>query len=161
MAWDGTWPRNFATGAPRGPQAADLPGVTPIALDITDPASLAAAARAASGVAILVNDAGSSTGSSLAVGLFSRCTGGNSTFCAMVRWPAAFDGVRCLVSPQPITTAIIIQHRMAVSGIADRLDDFTSIVRLRTGSGSGNAPPRSGPRASACLLSSTASMMTC
>jgi len=25
----------------------------------------------------------------------------------MARWPAAFDGVRCLVSPQPITTAII------------------------------------------------------
>ena len=38
----------------------DLAGVTPIALDITDPASVAAAARAASGVAILVNNAGSS-----------------------------------------------------------------------------------------------------
>ena len=71
----------------------------------------------------------------MAVGLFSRCTGGNSTFCAMARWPAAFDGVRCLVSPQPITTAIIIQHRMAVFGIADRFEDFKSIVRLRTSIG--------------------------
>jgi NAD(P)-dependent dehydrogenase (short-subunit alcohol dehydrogenase family) len=46
----------------------DLAGVTPIALDITDPASVAAAAQAASGVAILVNNAGSSTGSSLLTG---------------------------------------------------------------------------------------------
>jgi hypothetical protein len=37
------------------PPAVDLAGVTPIALDITDPASVAAAAQAASGVAILVN----------------------------------------------------------------------------------------------------------
>ena len=46
----------------------DLAGVTPIALDITDPASVAAPAQAASGVAILVNNAGSSTGSSLLIG---------------------------------------------------------------------------------------------
>jgi NAD(P)-dependent dehydrogenase (short-subunit alcohol dehydrogenase family) len=44
--------------AARDPQAVDLAGVTPIALDITDPASVAAAARAAS----------SSTGSSLLTG---------------------------------------------------------------------------------------------
>ena len=46
----------------------DLAGVTPIALDITDPASVAAAARAANGVAILVNNAGASTGASLLTG---------------------------------------------------------------------------------------------
>jgi NAD(P)-dependent dehydrogenase (short-subunit alcohol dehydrogenase family) len=54
--------------AARDPQAVDLAGVTPLALDITDPASVAAASRAASGVAILVNNAGSSTGSSLLTG---------------------------------------------------------------------------------------------
>ena len=43
-------------------------GRHPDALDITDPASVAAAAQAASGVAILVNNAGSSTGSSLLTG---------------------------------------------------------------------------------------------
>ena len=43
--------------AARNPATIDLPGVTPVALDITDPASVAAAASlaAASGVAILVN----------------------------------------------------------------------------------------------------------
>ena len=54
--------------AARDPRAVDLARVTPIALDITDPASVAAAAQAASGVAILVNNAGSSTGSSLLTG---------------------------------------------------------------------------------------------
>src|SRR5215472_7826374 len=54
--------------AARNPVAVDLPGVTPIALDITDPASVAAAAAAVSGVSILVNNAGSSTGASLLAG---------------------------------------------------------------------------------------------
>ena len=54
--------------AARDPQAVDLTGVTPIALDITDPASVAAAAQTARDVAILVNNAGSSTGSSLLTG---------------------------------------------------------------------------------------------
>ena len=54
--------------AARDPQAVDLAGVTPIALDITDPATVAAAAQSASGVAILVNNAGSSTGASLLTG---------------------------------------------------------------------------------------------
>jgi NAD(P)-dependent dehydrogenase (short-subunit alcohol dehydrogenase family) len=54
--------------AARDPQAVDLAGVIPIALDITDPDSVAAAARSATGVAVLVNNAGSSTGSSLLTG---------------------------------------------------------------------------------------------
>ena len=54
--------------AARNPAAVDLPGVTPVALDITDPASVAAAAAATSDVAILVNNAGSTTRSSLLTG---------------------------------------------------------------------------------------------
>jgi NAD(P)-dependent dehydrogenase (short-subunit alcohol dehydrogenase family) len=42
--------------------------VTPIALDVTDPDSVAAAAAATGDVAILINNAGSSTGSSLFTG---------------------------------------------------------------------------------------------
>jgi NAD(P)-dependent dehydrogenase (short-subunit alcohol dehydrogenase family) len=55
-------------GAARDPQAVDLADVTPIALDITDADSIAAAAHATTGVAILVNNAGSSTGTSLLTG---------------------------------------------------------------------------------------------
>lgn len=49
----------------RNPDQVDLPGAKPIALDITDPASIAAAAKATGDVTILVNNAGSSTGADL------------------------------------------------------------------------------------------------
>jgi NAD(P)-dependent dehydrogenase (short-subunit alcohol dehydrogenase family) len=54
--------------AARNPASVDLEGVTPVALDVTDPASVEAAAAATHGVSILVNNAGSSTGSSLLTG---------------------------------------------------------------------------------------------
>jgi NAD(P)-dependent dehydrogenase (short-subunit alcohol dehydrogenase family) len=51
--------------AARNPEAVDIPGVTPLALDITDPASVAAAAARAGDVTLLVNNAGSSTKATL------------------------------------------------------------------------------------------------
>jgi NAD(P)-dependent dehydrogenase (short-subunit alcohol dehydrogenase family) len=54
--------------AARNPESVDLAGVIPIALDVTDPASVAAAAAATGDVAILINNAGSSTGASLLTG---------------------------------------------------------------------------------------------
>lgn len=51
--------------AARNPASIDLPGVTPIALDVTDPASVAAAADATGDVTLLINNAGSSTGAAL------------------------------------------------------------------------------------------------
>ena len=51
--------------AARNPGSVDLPGVTPVALDVTDPASVAAAAAATGDVTLLVNNAGSSTGAAL------------------------------------------------------------------------------------------------
>ena len=52
----------------RNPDQVDLPGVRPIALDITDPASVAAAAKATGDVTVLINNAGISTGSDLLTG---------------------------------------------------------------------------------------------
>ena len=49
----------------RNPDQVDVPGAKPIALDITDPASVAAAAKATGDVTLLVNNAGSSTGADL------------------------------------------------------------------------------------------------
>jgi NAD(P)-dependent dehydrogenase (short-subunit alcohol dehydrogenase family) len=54
--------------AARNRDSIDVAGVTPIRLDITDEGSIAAAAETASGVSILINNAGSSTGSSLLTG---------------------------------------------------------------------------------------------
>jgi NAD(P)-dependent dehydrogenase (short-subunit alcohol dehydrogenase family) len=52
----------------RDPGSVDLPGVTPVALDITDPASVAAAADTTGDVTLLINNAGSSTKASLLEG---------------------------------------------------------------------------------------------
>ncbi len=49
----------------RDPDGIDLPGAKTVALDITDPASVAAAAEFAGDITLLVNNAGSSTGSDL------------------------------------------------------------------------------------------------
>jgi NAD(P)-dependent dehydrogenase (short-subunit alcohol dehydrogenase family) len=54
--------------AARNPSAVDLPGVVPIRLDITDPASVAEAAEAAADVTLLVNNAGISTHAKLSDG---------------------------------------------------------------------------------------------
>lgn len=51
--------------AAREPATIDLPGVRPVALDVTDPDAVAAAAELAADVDLLVNNAGISTGSRL------------------------------------------------------------------------------------------------
>jgi uncharacterized protein len=71
----------------------------------------------------------------MVIGLFSRCMGAVSTFAAMTRFPVAFDGVRCLVSPQPVTPRFIAERRLAVMGLGGRLDDFNTLLRLRTSIG--------------------------
>lgn len=52
----------------RNPDSIDLAGAIPIAIDVTDPASVEAAARASSGVNLVINNAGSATGASLLTG---------------------------------------------------------------------------------------------
>jgi NAD(P)-dependent dehydrogenase (short-subunit alcohol dehydrogenase family) len=54
--------------AARNPSAVDLPGVVPLRLDITDPASAAEAAAAAPDVTLLINNAGISTHTRLTTG---------------------------------------------------------------------------------------------
>ncbi|HEX8869314.1 MAG TPA: SDR family oxidoreductase [Lentzea sp.] len=54
--------------AARRPEAVDLPGVTPLYLDVTKPESIAEAARTASDATLLINNAGSSTHAQLTDG---------------------------------------------------------------------------------------------
>jgi NAD(P)-dependent dehydrogenase (short-subunit alcohol dehydrogenase family) len=54
--------------AARNPSAVDVPGVTAIRLDVTDPASIAAAAAIATDVTLVINNAGIATGTHLTDG---------------------------------------------------------------------------------------------
>ena len=67
--------------AARNPATVDLEGVIPIRLDVTDGASVDRAAEAADGVSILVNNAGSFTGSSLLTGSMSDIRTEMDTHC--------------------------------------------------------------------------------
>jgi uncharacterized protein len=79
----------------------------------------------------------------MAIGLFSRCLGCSSTFAAMTQYPEAFDGVRCLVGPQPVTMKIIVQRRLAMAGVpADRIDDLERRLILRTSIGFARRAPQ-------------------
>jgi uncharacterized protein len=78
----------------------------------------------------------------MTTGLFSRCLGANSTFFAMTRVPAAFDDVRCLVVPQPITARVNLERTLAHAGIpAERIDDLDERIRLRTSIGLDSRAP--------------------
>ncbi|HEY6887687.1 MAG TPA: SDR family oxidoreductase [Solirubrobacter sp.] len=56
----------------RDPRTIDIDGVVALALDITDPAQVAAAAQAAPDVNLLINNAGVSTGTDLVTGDLDR-----------------------------------------------------------------------------------------
>jgi NAD(P)-dependent dehydrogenase (short-subunit alcohol dehydrogenase family) len=56
----------------RNPDTVDLPGAVPIRLDITDPDSVATAAKAAGDVTLLINNAGLSTGADLLDGELTK-----------------------------------------------------------------------------------------
>lgn len=58
--------------AARKPESVTIEGVRPLRLDITDPASVAAAAAQASEVTLLINNAGISTGASVLTGDYAE-----------------------------------------------------------------------------------------
>jgi len=70
-------------------------------------------------------------------------------FSAMMRWPVPFDGLRCLVSPQPVTTRLIVEHRLTVMGSATASTTSTPSSACAPASGSSGGSRRSGPGASA------------
>jgi NAD(P)-dependent dehydrogenase (short-subunit alcohol dehydrogenase family) len=57
--------------AARDPKKVTVPGAIPLALDVTDPEAVLAAAETASDVTLLINNAGSSTGAGLLDGDFA------------------------------------------------------------------------------------------
>ena len=78
--------------AARNPASVNLPGVTPVALDVTDPASVAAAADATGDVTLLVDNAGSSTGAALLDGPLADIELEDEH--ALLRDPGRHQGVR-------------------------------------------------------------------
>lgn len=67
------------------------------------------------------------------IGLFSRCVGCNATMFAMTRRPEAFDGVRCMVAAQPLSSGVALRRALERFGIPDSyMDDLNERIRLQT-----------------------------
>lgn len=72
----------------------------------------------------------------MTVGLFSRCAGGNATMFAMTRRPDAFEGIRCMVCPQPLSSRVALERALERLGIpAGYMGDLESYIRLETSFG--------------------------
>ncbi|XXZ57044.1 alpha/beta hydrolase [Sorangium sp. So ce341] len=69
----------------------------------------------------------------MTIGLFSRCVGCNATMFAMTKHPEAFEGVRCMVAPQPLSCRVALERALARLGVpADCIDDLEARIRLHT-----------------------------
>ncbi|KAF5020952.1 hypothetical protein F66182_6998 [Fusarium sp. NRRL 66182] len=70
----------------------------------------------------------------MAIGLFSRCAGANATFKAMRLRPDAFRGVRCMLSPQPVSLRPIFENLLQSLGAtpASWMEEFDRQFFLRT-----------------------------
>jgi hypothetical protein len=67
------------------------------------------------------------------IGLFSRCVGGNATMFAMTRRPEAFQDLRCMVCPQPLSSGIALERGLERLGIpAEYMGDLEERIRLIT-----------------------------
>ncbi|KRB85479.1 hypothetical protein ASE00_01390 [Sphingomonas sp. Root710] len=55
----------------------------------------------------------------MAIGLFSRCFGANSTIAAMARMPDAFTGIKCLVACQPLSPRHFLERTIELLGLPD------------------------------------------
>ena len=69
----------------------------------------------------------------MAIGLFSRCLGCNSTIFAMSRHPGQFNDVRCLVGVQPLSPRFFLERQLELIGVpADRLDELDQRIKMVT-----------------------------
>ncbi len=66
----------------------------------------------------------------MTIGLFSRCQGCNATFYAMKESPETFEGVRCLVGPQPLSVRIAVEQILAAVGLEGHVEDVGRELRL-------------------------------
>jgi hypothetical protein len=70
----------------------------------------------------------------MTIGLFSRCMGANATMFAMRAAPAAFDGVRAMVAPQPLSPRVTMEQSLVAAGIpAHHIDELEQQIRRHNG----------------------------
>jgi hypothetical protein len=69
----------------------------------------------------------------LTIGLFSRCQGANASMYAMHLWPEEFDGIRCMVAPQPLSVHATVGAILGMVGLPDHLGDVERRIQVLSG----------------------------
>ncbi|KAM5351155.1 hypothetical protein ACJ41O_003878 [Fusarium nematophilum] len=65
--------------------------------------------------------------------LFSRCAGANATLAAMRRHPEVFEGVRCMLAPQPLTVRVFFERFIEGLGLSGKyMEDLERRFFLKT-----------------------------
>ncbi|MEM9593013.1 MAG: alpha/beta hydrolase [Acidobacteriota bacterium] len=65
----------------------------------------------------------------MAIGLYSRCTGGNAQFEAIHRQPGLFEDVRCILCPLVVSMGSLMGRFAELQGVSEYLDlmDFEQV----------------------------------
>lgn len=79
--------------------------------------------------------------SQMTVGLFGRCLGCNAILFAMQQHPEYFEGVRCLVAPQPLSPRNFFERTLTSMGIPERISDLDWEIKLVTSFGLDDLSP--------------------
>ncbi|KAL0934820.1 gibberellin biosynthesis-related protein [Colletotrichum truncatum] len=71
--------------------------------------------------------------SEMSIGLFSRCAGANASFAAMRRCPEVFEGVHCMIAPQPLSPRVAFERTLEMLGIpASYMEDLERRFFMKT-----------------------------
>jgi len=85
--------------------------------------------------------------STMAIGLFGRCLGCNSSMFALSFYPEEFREVRCLVGAQPLSPQYYYEGQLALSDVpADRIEDLDRLVKMATSFSFDQLSPREAAR---------------
>jgi uncharacterized protein len=69
----------------------------------------------------------------MTIGLFSRCNGAGATMYAMQEHPEVFEGIRCMVAPQPFTHTVFFEQTLkGLQFPASYLEDMKHYFKVKT-----------------------------
>ncbi|KPI36206.1 uncharacterized protein AB675_8877 [Cyphellophora attinorum] len=69
----------------------------------------------------------------MTIGLFSRCNGAAATMYAMQEHPEVFEGIRCMVAPQPFSHNVFFAQTLKRMGLPDKyMEDMRQYFQVKT-----------------------------
>src|SRR5205823_4565498 len=78
----------------------------------------------------------------MTIGLLSRCNSANATMSAMARRPEVFEGIRCMVAPQPLSVKPLFERTLESMNLPmTYLEDMDRMLRTTSSRGFDDMSP--------------------